>query len=69
MIEVVSYVNGRSYDRAEADSPESALIAARTLWDEMPRLQGIHKDAVVRFFVDGEMVREARHRDLFTGIK
>lgn len=65
MIEVVTFsASGAVIDRAEAPDPEGAVVAAKTLAQEAREvpgftglvIQGI--EVTVRFYVDGEMVRE-----------
>jgi hypothetical protein len=69
MIEVVTFsASGAVIDRAEAEDPEAAVTAARTLAREAREvpgftglvIQGI--EVTVRFYVDGEMVREIEGR-------
>lgn len=63
MIEVRCFPSG---DRAEAECPESALVAALTLCadDFAARpLQGRNRS--VMFLVEGKLVAECRERDLW----
>ena len=60
MIEVTLTHTSGLRDAAEADTPEDALFAARTIYDEMREanpIQGFHRGMVVRFAVDGRSVR------------
>lgn len=61
MIEVVTFVNGKRRDTAEADTPEAAIVAARVLIREANLVGDIPVQMarpIVRFYVDGVMVRE-----------
>lgn len=61
MIEVRSYVNDERWDTAEADSPEAALLAARTLWDEaFTGIQGSRRQ--ITFVVDDRPVTTVTRR-------
>ena len=66
MIEVTLHLVNRAVDRAEADTPEDAVFAARTLWDEYsggPRgFYGVSKSMSVTFHVDGKLVRIVKGR-------
>lgn len=54
----VEVTAGRVVAVAYADDAEGALVAARTLWDEVvPAVQGAARRASVRFRVDGQVVR------------
>ena len=60
MIEVTVTHSSGLRDAAEADTPEDALFAARTLYDEMREanpIQGFHRGIVTLFSVDGKAVR------------
>ncbi len=60
MIEVVTFhPNGSRLDTAEADSPEAAVIAARTMYDDVYPLILCR---TIRFYVDGKMIREIEGR-------
>lgn len=65
MIEVITFsAAGTKIDTAEADTPEAALVAARTLLREATMVNGVPVQMAkpfVRFFVDGEMVREVQY--------
>ena len=59
MIEVVTVSGkGETIDRAEADSPENAVYAARTLLREAADLGYASSTTLVRFYVAGSLVRE-----------
>ncbi len=60
MIEVTLTHPSGLRDVAEADDPESALFAARTLFDEAREAnpyQGFQRGLTVAFLVDGKAVR------------
>lgn len=61
MIEVTSYSNDRPVDTVTAETPEGALTAARTLWDEARSgIQGQRR--AIAFLVDGVVVRRVEKR-------
>ena len=61
MIEVTSYSNDQPVDTAEAETPEAALVAARTLWGEAySGIQGQRRALVFR--VDGKIVSRIGYR-------
>ena len=65
MIEILFYRSDRLMAQAEADDPEAALLAARTLWDDDRAawaVQGAEKARRVVFMVDGQMVRMVEGR-------
>jgi hypothetical protein len=58
---VIATPGGPAIDRAEADTPETALAAAAVLWDEsLADVQGERR--VARFYVGGRLVRETDRR-------
>lgn len=57
MIEVVSFRDGLRHDTAEAETPEAALVAARTLMDDFLGAGGHRSEFTVGFYVDAGLVR------------
>ena len=58
MIEIILLKKGDVIARAEAETPEDALFAARTLWDEeMNGLQLDTRNMAIYFMVDAQLVR------------
>lgn len=56
MIEVITFRTGGLVDRAEAETPEAALLAGQILYDE--GLQDHYGDKLsVGFYVGGKLVR------------
>lgn len=56
MIEVLLLRKGVVYESAEAESPEGARLAARTIWDETVdhiNCYGGQRDLELYFMVDG----------------
>jgi len=49
-------------DRAEAETPEEAVLAARTMWDEALSARTIKNRPAVSFYVDGDFVRTTMSR-------
>lgn len=59
MITVICYP---TRDRAEAETPEGAILAARTLLADAMETQARGKDCLIRFFnEDDELIAERRH--------
>jgi hypothetical protein len=58
VIEVtVCHPDGTVIDRAEADTPENALFAAHTLWEE--GLEGlVGERRIARFYIEGLLVHQ-----------
>lgn len=66
IIEVICHPSG---DRAEADSPEAAIVAARTLCqDDSVACPYQGRDRTVTFVVNGRAVRTCRERDLWSAV-
>lgn len=61
MIEVLIHPSG---DRAEADTPEAALLAAQTMTRDADNAYGSLRRMTVMFLVDGVLVREVEARKL-----
>lgn len=62
MIEVIVISRSSVVARAEADSPEAALLAGRTLHDEaVPHVMGA-RALTVGFYVEGKLVRSVEGR-------
>jgi hypothetical protein len=60
MIEVILFSHDERVADAEALSPEAALLAARTMWDDHCKAfpyQGVHRALRIYFMVDGVLVR------------
>jgi hypothetical protein len=58
MIEVIIKHSGEMVASAEAETPEAALLAARTMWDEhmdYAGTYGIRHAMATYFFVDGKL--------------
>jgi len=62
MIEVTTWVDNGLVDTAEAGDAESALYAARVLWDEMLAGRTFAFPPRVEFRVDGALVRRLERR-------
>ena len=65
MIEVLLLNQGKVMDSAEAEDPAGAVLAARTLWDELrDHLSGLsHAHMEAWFLVDGKLIRKIDRRD------
>lgn len=61
MIAVELHSNDQPLDEADAETPDAAVLTARTLWDEgYSRIQGQRRALV--FKVDGAVVRRMEAR-------
>lgn len=58
MIEISTWVGGKRWDTAEADTPEAATAAARQLILDAEATGVQTQRLTTRYFVDGLMVRE-----------
>ncbi len=60
MIEVILYRNDETEARIEAPDPESAVLGARTIWDDSldrQHVQGCTRAMRLVFIVNGKCVR------------
>ena len=63
LIDIIVLRSGQFLDRATADTPENALCAARTLWDEnLEQIQGQQKKMAVYFLVDDQLMKSIEGR-------
>jgi hypothetical protein len=63
MIEVLILQGAEVLSRAEAETPEFAVDAARTLWDDnVTGLQGQQKKMSVCFLVNDQLVKSIERR-------
>lgn len=61
MIEVICLPSG---DRAEAETPAGALLAAQTLASDADNAYGSLRRMTLMFLVNGELIRQVRGVDL-----
>jgi hypothetical protein len=57
MIEIIMIIGGERVSVAEADDPESAVVAGRTLWDDNMNQGWYGCSRRLIFRVDGETIR------------
>lgn len=65
MYEVTTYRSGEVVARAEADTPEDAMFAGQTLFDEAWQLcpvQGASRAISTSFYKDGQLVATVEGR-------